>query len=412
MTVLHLFEGYGVELEYMIVNQADGRVAPISDWLLHSFSGSYESEIEGQGLNWSNELVLHVIELKTQGPEPSLQPLAKRFQDNVAVLNHRLHEKGARLMPTAMHPGMNPERETKLWPHEYNQVYEAYNRIFDCRGHGWSNLQSVHINLPFANDGEFGRLHAAIRLMLPILPALAASSPLVEYQSNGVLDNRMKYYAVNSAKVPSITGKVVPEAVFTIDDYESLILQKIYRDVAPYDPEGILQDEWCNARGAIARFDRNAIEIRVLDIQECPIADLSIAWLVVSCLKALCNEQCSSYSNQKEFHEDGLAAILNECVARGLDANINNKKYLSALGASGADIISAGALWRYLFEAAKQNAAPGDEQFFTPIVTILEHGNLAARILNAIGDASSPSSIDAVYETLCSCLAEGRMFVG
>ena len=49
---LHLFEGFGVELEYMIVNQETGRVAPISDWLLHSFSGTYQSEIEGDGLNF------------------------------------------------------------------------------------------------------------------------------------------------------------------------------------------------------------------------------------------------------------------------------------------------------------------------------------------------------------------------
>lgn len=411
MTELHLFGGYGIELEYMITHQADGRVAPISDWLLHSFSGTYESEIEGDGLNWSNELVLHVIELKTQGPEPSLHPLAQRFQQNVQQLNQRLTERSARLMPTAMHPGMNPERETKLWPHEYNQVYEAYNRIFDCRGHGWSNLQSVHINLPFANDEEFGRLHAAIRLALPILPALAASSPLVEYQSNSILDNRMKYYAVNSAKIPSVTGKVVPEAVFTIADYENKILQKIYHDIAPFDPDETLQEEWCNARGAIARFDRNAIEIRVLDIQECPLADLSIAWLIISVLKALCNEQLCSYQQQQVFHEDGLAEILQGCTHNGMSATINNPEYLQALGLKQQPPISVHKLWKQLFEIAKKNAVAGDDQFFQPITTILNQGNLSTRILNAAGASPTPAAIDAVYAKLCDCLAGGQMFV-
>ncbi|HAL85576.1 MAG TPA: hypothetical protein DCM31_01010, partial [Deferribacteraceae bacterium] len=37
----------------------------------------------------------------------------------------------------------------------------------------------------------------------------------------------------------------------------------MYRDIAPYDPECILQEEWLNSRGAIARFDRKAIEIRL-----------------------------------------------------------------------------------------------------------------------------------------------------
>ena len=77
----------------------------------------------------------------------------------------------ARLLPTAMHPWMDPDRDLRLWPHEASAVYEAFNRIFSCRGHGWANLQSAHINLPFANDEEFGRLHAAIRAVLPIIPA-------------------------------------------------------------------------------------------------------------------------------------------------------------------------------------------------------------------------------------------------
>ena len=50
----------------------------------------------------------------------------------------------------------------------------------------------------------------------------------------------------------------------------------MYDDIAPLDPDAVLQHEWLNARGAIARFDRNTIELRVLDVQECPRADLAI----------------------------------------------------------------------------------------------------------------------------------------
>src|SRR5690606_7705226 len=109
---------------------------------------------------------------------------------------------GAMLMPTAMHPWFDPATETRLWPHEYSPVYETYNRIFGCQGHGWSNLQSMHVNLPFANDEEFARLHAAIRLALPILPALAASSPLVEGRVTGLADSRLDFYRFNSRRLP------------------------------------------------------------------------------------------------------------------------------------------------------------------------------------------------------------------
>src|SRR2546430_6877889 len=55
----------------------------------------------------------------------------------------------------------------------------------------------------------------------------------------------------------SMTGKVVPEAIYTRAEYEREILGRIYRDLEPFDPEGELQDEFANARGAIARFDRS-----------------------------------------------------------------------------------------------------------------------------------------------------------
>ena len=43
------------------------------------------------------------------------------------------------------------------------------------------------------------------------------------------------------------------------------MLGPIRHELAPLDTEGIFAGrEWLNARGAIARFDRNAVEIRLL----------------------------------------------------------------------------------------------------------------------------------------------------
>src|SRR2546421_126116 len=120
---------------------------------------------------------------------------------------------------SGLHPWMDPARDMRLGPHEGSEIYETFNRIFGCRGHGWANLQSVHVNLPFADDEEFGRLHAAIRLILPIVPALAASSPFVEGRATGMLDNRLAVHGSNSSRVPSIAGRVVPEPVFSIQRY-------------------------------------------------------------------------------------------------------------------------------------------------------------------------------------------------
>ncbi|HEY5623468.1 MAG TPA: glutamate-cysteine ligase family protein, partial [Gammaproteobacteria bacterium] len=261
-----LFEATGVELEYMIVRQDSLDVEPIADVLLHRVAGAYEAEVALGPLAWSNELAMHVLEFKTNGPTVDLPGSVPDFDDHVRRANRLLGELGACLMPTAMHPWMDPHAELRLWPHEYSPVYEAFNRIFDCSGHGWANLQSAHVNLPFASDEEFGRLHSAIRLVLPLVPALAASSPIVDGRVTGTLDTRLDVYRTNTRRIPSVTGRVIPEPAMTRAEYEARILEPMYRAIAPHDPDGILRHEWLNARGAIARFDRGAIEIRVIDV--------------------------------------------------------------------------------------------------------------------------------------------------
>ena len=406
---LGLFQGFGVELEYMIVNRGDLSVLPASDRVMRHFSGSFESEIEMGRLRWSNELVLHVIELKTAGPAVALKPLPALFQKDVRRINRYLDTLGGRLMPTAMHPWMDPARETRLWPHEYNEVYEAYNRIFGCRGHGWSNLQSLHLNLPFHGDEEFGRLHAAVRLVLPILPALAASSPFVGARPNGIFDNRLEFYRNNQRKIPSLTGSVIPEPVYTRSDYQKKILERLYSDIAPHDPSGIMREEWINSRGAIARFDRDTIEIRLIDVQECPLADLAVAAGVVGAVRLLVSERPSAFKFQSKIAVKPLADILRRCIRSAERAVIDDPRYLRALGFDGESSVAAGTLWRRLIDAAPAEFL--DSALRKPLARILERGSLSTRILRAVGGSASRSALFGVYGELADCLAEGRLFV-
>ncbi|NUQ64499.1 MAG: glutamate--cysteine ligase [Pirellulales bacterium] len=406
---LRLFEAYGVELEYMIVDRRTLSVLPITDEVLRAVAGRYASDVEQGEITWSNELVLHVIELKTTGPAPSLDGLPEKFQENVRRINDLLEPLGARLMPTAMHPWMDPLEETRLWPHEYNAVYETFNRIFDCRGHGWSNLQSTHINFPFADSEEFGRLHAAIRLVLPVLPALAASSPIVEGRLTGLLDNRMEFYRNNSRKIPSVAGLVIPEPVFDPDEYDRTILQRIYRDLSPHDAEGVLQEEFANARGAIARFERGSIEIRVVDVQECPAADLALCHAVSAVLRALVEQRWTGLVEQQSLAAEPMADILAAVIRDGERAVIRDPAYLAQFGVA-ATRCTAGELWRRLVDATclLSGASSGDWQ--DALNVMLDQGPLARRILRRLAPDPSCERASAVYRELCDCLALGRPF--
>lgn len=406
---LHLFGGAGVELEYMIVDADSLDVKPLTDEVLKAVNGSYNENYNKPGVCWSNELALHVIELKTGEPTPLLVDFISLFQQDVGRINGILKDFKARLMPGGAHPWMNPFRETRLWPHHHSAIYEAYNKIFDCRGHGWSNLQSSHLNLPFAGDDEFGRLHAAIRVLLPILPALAASTPIVDGHRQDFLDYRMEVYRTNSSKIPSLTGEVIPEPVFTRADYETRILQRLYRDIKPYDPQTVLQEEWLNARGAIARFDRSAIEIRILDVQECPLADLAVASLIINTLKALVDGLWSDPAELRQWRTAALADILFKTVKAAEKNRINNGDYLNIFGLQKRGEITAGDLWSHILQEINSRYQL-DEVFLEPLHIITRQGTLASRIVRQLNNDLSRPALSRVYGRLCDCLAQGVMF--
>lgn len=403
-----LFERFGVELEYMIVRRDDLRIAPWSDRVLVGDNGQPVSDIERGSVTWSNELTAHVIELKTTGPVASLDGYATAFAAEIGELNRRLAVHQAMLMPTAMHPLMRPA-EAVLWAHDNNEIYAAFDRIFDCHGHGWSNLQSVHLNLPFADDAEFARLHAAIRLVLPLLPALAASSPIVEGKATGWPDNRLAFYRHNSAKLPALCGRVIPEPVFTEADYHRTIFEPIGRALAPHDPTGVLEPVFSNSRGAIARFDRGSIEIRLLDLQECPAADLAIVRTVVALLRELVAETLMPFVDQKNATVDDLAPVFHLCVEQADAARVTVPALLQAFGWNGEISPTAHELWGATIDRLQPVADTSPAEQLAQ-ETYCEQGTLARRIIKVLGINPSPEAITALYQQLATGVADNAVF--
>lgn len=409
--VLQAFSGYGIELEYMIVDRDTLAVLPLADELLRSVAGALVAEVGRGRFAWSNELVLHLVEIKNARPAPDLAPLIAGFQAQVWDIDARLADFGARLMPTATHPWMDPSAETRLWPHDNADIYRAYHRIFNCRRHGWANLQSMHLNLPFAGDAEFERLHAAVRLLLPVLPALAASSPIVDGNAGGIMDFRLEAYRFHPLRVPSLIGRVIPENASSRAEYEACVLAPMYRDIAPHDTAGVLRHEWLNARGAIPRFDRSAIEIRVIDVQECPQADLAVAAATAAAAGALYAGQWSALAQQQAAGTQALAEIMQACIRDADRAVIDDAGYLRLLGFR-AGRCEARELWHHLVESAAGPAADQLAACRAPLDVILERGALARRILRALGESFDRPRLQAVYRELCDCLEQGRLFRG
>jgi glutamate---cysteine ligase / carboxylate-amine ligase len=416
-----LFSVFGVEIEYAVVARDTLSVDPSVDRLLASLPGNKGGHPTYANVEADNELAAHVLELKCLKPAVSLVSQAKDFAEFIKVINQSLLEWNACLMPGGMHPFMDPNRESKLWSHEDRRIYETYDRIFGCRGHGWLNIQSVHLNLPFANDGEFARLHNAISLLLPILPALAAASPIFENRHNGWLDGRLFHYVNNQRRLPSIIGGIIPEPVGSEGEYRDLILAPMYRDIAPHDPEGLLEEEWLNSRAAIARFDRGAIEIRCLDTQERPMADLALCHWVTTVLRYMLDGDVDLLHVHRKVPDGllksvfldsariGMATLLPTdfpFVAFGLARTQNVREFLVAL----TEKAYANAL-------ALSMTQPGADLFRSPIDLILSQGNLAERILKSAPELDSnpapdPRLFKNIYRQLCLCLDSNSPFLG
>lgn len=401
-----LFSRHGVEIEYAVVARDSLDVQPVVDTLCESVSGD-PNGFEHGPITWTHELVSHVLEFKLSEPAATLDRAAEQFQSDVCFANERLASLNARLLPTGMHPWMDPATETVIWRHEDHEIYQNYHRIFNCRRHGWANLQSVHLNLPFANEDQFRRLHSAIRLLLPLLPALSASSPFREGRRAGWLDTRMETYRTNSELIPSVTGHVVPELILTAAQYRREILERVYHDVIPHDPEGVMEDDWMNARGAIARFERGTIEIRVLDTQECPRADLAIVRFVTAVLRRLVDESICPLERQEDASLLHLAMEFRNVVRAGRAAEITDAKMLKAFGHRGGGV-SAGRLWS---ELLNRIPAAESEGWRDVIEMILNEGSLAERILRAAGEAPGRDALRSVYRRLADCLDRGELFV-
>ena len=378
-----LWQRYGIEMEYMIVDRDTLDVLPRADVALgKDKNGEQLSDVEHGPIGLSNELVSHVLEFKCAEPVDSLKHLGKTFHHEILKANEAFKSINAMLLPTAAHPFM------------------------DRKGHGWANLQSTHINLSFNGDEEFGKLHAAIRALLPLIPAVAASSPFLDSKYCGYLDGRIETYRHNQEKIPSITGKVIPEAVFTYKDYEEQIFNRVKADIAPYDPDHLLNHFFLNSRGAIARFDRGAIEIRLVDIQECPDADIAIAEWEVAVLKGLVEGRFANESQIRALDTDALAKILLATTHSAEKTVISDRDFLKVWNIDASEI-TAGELVQRITENVRNKISDHSQAL---LASMFKRGTLASTLVKNVG--ADPDRDDFVYEygRLAHCLAENKLY--
>jgi hypothetical protein len=242
-----------------------------------------------------------------------------------------------------------------------------------------------------------------------ILPALAAASPYADGRAPGPLDYRVEAYRTNAEAVPQINGDLVPDIVENRTDYERRVLQPMFQAIRSHDPDGILQHEWLNARGVIARFDRSALEISVIDTQECPSVDVAFAALVFDLAQSLYEREFARPTFETQLPNRTLAEILLKCVHDADRARIDSPEFLQLFGVARREC-TAGALWENIAERLERESSTYARLWRNTMEFVVTRGPLSRRLLRAIGPRPSRAALHELYAALCDALESGKPF--
>ncbi len=400
------FEVAGVELEYPVVDR-DLNVAHRVEEAFRTLAGRRCSDVDLGAVGLSNEIADHVLEVKTQAPVRSLaeaeEVLVEGIQRFSAVLRDQFD---ARLMPTGMHPWMDP-RAGRLWRRSNARVYDTYARLFDVKSHGWMNVNSCHLSLPMGREAESVAMLNAAALLVPYLPALAASSPMYDGELQPAADGRLAWILEHQARIPELQGEIVPEYIDSLADYRRRILGGMYSALDRIPDTGPIRHEFFNARGAVFKASSKRMEVRVLDTQECVRMDMAVSSFVRSALKTLTQRVMEGRAPLPAHAV--LVADFRAVVRDGSRARVTAPHFGSvARDADGrADVRD---VLRVLLEDARRSVRRDEAEYLELAGRIIEAGTLSERIRAALlpfQEAEDEVFTDAarrIYIELMDCL--------
>lgn len=305
----------GPEHEFSVVDD-DLKALPIVDNILRDLHGRFVNSVVHGDFAFGKELQMHVLEIKPNVPFASPDVFDETMQRAVLFMSGFLQRKyNAHLLGTGMHPLLKLE-ETSIWTHRHRQIYEAYARLFNLHQHGWLNIQSFQLNLPYATEQDGVKLHNLLANIIPYLPAITASSPIYESKFGNDVDNRLRFYKLNQHEISSVTGDIIPEYVSSLSEYRQRIIENYSSEMARAGADKrILHKDWVNSRGIIFRFDRRAVEIRVMDEQDCIKSDVAVSCFIRALLRGLLDE------NPQLLPYEALVKDYDSIAAEGLRAN-------------------------------------------------------------------------------------------
>jgi len=230
------------------------------------------------------------------------------------------------------------------------------------------------------------------------LPAVSASSPIFEGKLGENVDNRLSFYMTNQKEIPSVTGDVIPEYVSSFKHYQKEVIGKYSMDLAMAGVENpLLYKDWVNSRGVIFRFDRRALEIRVMDEQECIKSDVALSCFIRATLRWMIHEKVEPLPHEV------LVKDFNSIIREGLDT-----KVLNPYGPTARDVCL------HILKKALNYATEEEKKFISIISKRIERGSLSEiireRVLEKARKTDFKEAVISIYSELIKSLINNEPY--
>ena len=341
---------------------------PISDQVIKDYNGKIVDCVYLRKFAFGKETPLHQIELKAKKPFKSPVLFEENMQEGVIFLSELLSKKyNAYLLGTGMHPTIQ-RNDTSYWPHGDQNNYNDFKKLFDFKRQGWFNTQSFHLNLPYSTQKEAVILYNTLSHLCAYLPAISASSPIIEGKVQANVDNRLHHYKDKMKEIPSITGDIIPEYITSINQFQKTVIDKLSIDLASAGAnKKMLHTGWVDQRGVIFKSSREALELRVMDEQECIKSDVALSCFVRATVRGLIEENAELPQHQI------LVDDYNEIVKNGLAAMVRHPH-----GGTAKEVC------QYFFNIALEYADGDEKKYLWIVKKRIEEGNLSELIQNRV----------------------------
>jgi len=141
----------------------------------------------------------------------------------------------------------------------------------------------------------------------------------------------------------------------------------------------------------------------LLDIQKCPLADISILYVIVGVLKLLMNERWVSFDHIRSLSTQHLSLLLLQIIREGEYAIIEDEPLLKAFGLSAS--CSARAVWNHLLNEVEDIPMV----YRNTLTSILHNGTLSTRLKKMMSSDVQLSTIQSVYRKCSDCLQNNQL---